>query len=146
MKITTKTLKVLTKSQFEFVDITEKIKAAIVEAKVKNGFVNVFAKHTTAAIRINQNEPLLVQDIMRLLYKLVPLEENYSHDLFEIRKNMKPDERSNGHAHCKQILLGASECIPIKGGKMELNPRQSIFLAEFDGGRKREVIVQIVGE
>lgn len=139
-------LELETKTQFELLDISKEVSAVIKDSKVKSGMVLVFAPHTTAAIRVNHNEPLLKQDIMKFLYRLAPLDQNYAHDFFEVRTQVKPDERSNGHAHVKAFLLGDSETVPIERSKMLLGERQSIFFVELDGGRKRRVIVQVIGE
>lgn len=135
-----------TKTQFEIIDVTERVKEILKASKVKSGAVIVFAPHTTAAIRVNHNEPLLKQDIMKLLYRIAPIDINYAHDFFEIRTQVKADERSNGHAHVKAFLLGDSEAIPVEGGQMLLGERQSIFFVELDGGRKRRIIVQVLGK
>jgi secondary thiamine-phosphate synthase enzyme len=113
---------------------------------VQNGQVLVFSPHTTAGVAINQNESLLLQDFQRLLYRLVPVDERYSHDLFELKTNTKSDGRSNGHAHCKNLIIGVSETVPIENGKMLLGERQSIFLVEMDGARARDFVVQVMGE
>lgn len=135
-----------TKKQFEIVDITGHVQSAVAESMVKNGMALIFCPHTTAAIRINHNEPLLMQDIMKTLYHLVPIDVSYSHDLFEVRQNVAPNERSNGHAHVKAFLLGSSETVPVEAGKLLMGQRQSVFFVELDGGRSREVIVKIIGE
>lgn len=135
-----------TSTQFEIINITEQVQEAVSKSKVKSGIAVVFAPHTTAAIRINHNEPLLKQDIMKMLYRIAPLDMNYGHDLFEIRNKVKPDERSNGHAHVKAFLLGDSEAVPVAKGKILLGERQSVFFVELDGGRKRRVIIQVIGE
>ena len=97
-------------------------------------------------VAINHNESMLLQDFMRMLYKLVPVEDQYSHDLFELKKNgHDSDGRSNGHSHSKSILIGSSETIPISKGKMLLGNKQSIFIVEFDGSRKRDALVQVMG-
>lgn len=140
------TINILTKSQTEFVDITGKVGEIVKRSKIKNGAVTVFSKHTTAAIRINQNEKLLLQDITKILYRFVPMDENYSHDIFELRETKNLDERSNAHAHIKAFILGASETIPFRDGEMTLKDWQTIFFVELDGGRKREVVVEVVGE
>lgn len=142
----TKELNLETKTQFELVDITPEVAKAVVESRVKDGMALVFVPHTTAAVRVNHNEPLLKQDIMKFLYRLAPLGHNYAHDFFEVRTEAKAGERSNGHAHVKAFLLGDSETVPVQAGKMTLGPRQSIFFVELDGGRKRRVIVQVIGE
>lgn len=135
-----------TTTQFEIIDITSDVRAAVSKSKVKSGVVVVFAPHTTAAIRVNHNEDLLKQDIMKMMYRLIPMDANYAHDFFEIRSQVKPDERSNGHAHVKAFLLGDSESIPVDKSRMTLGERQSIFFVELDGGRKRRVIIQVIGE
>ncbi len=135
-----------TKKQFEIVDLTGQIMKAVVDSKIQNGLVLIFCPHTTAGIRINHNEPLLMQDFMKALYRLVPINQSYSHDLFEVRQNVAPNERSNGHAHVKSFLLGSSETLPIDKGSLLLGQRQSIFFIELEGGRMREVIIKIIGE
>ena len=146
MKILTKRIDLETKKQFEIIDITPEIKSLIQESGVKNGQALAFCPHTTAAIRLNHNEPLLLQDIMKIVYRLVPVDINYAHDVFEIRQNVSVGERSNGHAHVKSFLLGASQTIPIENGKLLLGERQSVFFVELDGSRKRDYIIQITGE
>lgn len=146
--MTTKHIKIHieTKKQFELCNITDQIKQAVSESQIHEGIVHIFSPHTTAAIRINHNEPLLIQDIMKMLYRTAPVDINYSHDLFELRQNIAPNERSNGHAHVKTFLLGNSQSIPISKGQIELGDKQSIFFVECDGGRRRECIIQIIGE
>jgi len=86
-----------------------------------------------------------MQDFMRMLYRVVPVDDQYSHDLFELRRDRASDGRSNGHSHCKALLLGTSEMIPISGGKMMLSSLQSIFAVDFDGARERNLTVQVSG-
>jgi secondary thiamine-phosphate synthase enzyme len=132
--------------QFELIDVTDHVAETVKESGIRDGFVLAYSPHTTAAIRINHNEPLLVQDIMKMLYRLVPLETSYSHDLFEMRQNIAVNERSNGHAHVKAFLLGSSETIPLTAGLLDLGEKQSIFFVECDGARPRDFIVSIIGE
>jgi len=146
MKITNKTIFLQTKKQFEMVDITIEVKTAVVESGVQNGVAVLFCPHTTAAIRLNHSEPLLEQDIMKTLYRLAPVDISYSHDLFEVRQNVAPNERSNGHAHVKSFLLGSSENLIIGKGELILGARQSVFFVELDGGRDRQVHLKILGE
>jgi secondary thiamine-phosphate synthase enzyme len=133
------------KNQIEFFDVTEQVQKIVDDSGVREGNVVVFAPHTTMGVVINQNEPMLMQDFMRILYKLVPMDDRYSHDLFELRKTSKSDGRSNGHSHCKSFLIGVSQTVPIEKGKLMIRDRQSIFAVEFDGARKRDVIVQVMG-
>ena len=146
MKIQKQIIQKESKSQIEFIDITHDVAEAVSAAGVSNGQVLVFSPHTTCGVAINQNESLLLQDFQRLLYRLVPIDERYSHDLFELKSGSNSDGRSNGHSHCKNLILGVSQTIPIEAGKMLLGDRQNIFLVELDGARKRELIVQIIGE
>jgi secondary thiamine-phosphate synthase enzyme len=139
-------LQLETKRQFELVDITESVKKCVKDFGVKEGIITVFCPHTTAGIRINHNEPLLIQDIMKSLYKIVPIDVSYSHDIFEIRQNVSANERSNGHAHVKSFLLGSSENLIIEKNQIILGQKQSIFFVELDGGRGREVYIKIIGE
>lgn len=145
MKQSFHTISLETKKQFEILDITHQVEQAIVESGVREGTVSIHCPHTTASVRLNHNEPLLLQDIMKTLYRLVPIDTAYSHDLFELRQNVAPNERSNGHAHVKAFLLGASEHLGIRAGRPLLGSKQSVFFVEFDGGRKREINVTITG-
>ena len=146
MKIHKKKVDLRTDKQFQIINITDQIKAVIAESGVKNGQVLVFCPHTTAGLRLNHDEPLLHQDIMKMMYRLVPVDVNYAHDVFEIRENVSVGERSNGHAHVKSFLLGSSETIPIENSQLILGQRQSVFFVEMDGGRSRDYIVQVMGE
>lgn len=146
MKIYNKKIQVKSTSQIEFIDVTDKVAQIINESGIRDGQVLVYAPHTTASILVNHNEPMLIQDFMKVLHRVVPVTNNYSHDLFEISRGGTSDGRSNGHSHCKSMLVGGvSETLPIEKGKMIMTERQCIFLAEMDGARTREVIVQVVG-
>lgn len=146
MKNHFKKLFIETKKQFEIVDITHYVQVAIKESQIKSGLILVYCPHTTAGIKINHNEPLLIQDIMKTLYRLVPIDISYGHDLFEVRQNVAPNERSNGHAHIKAFLLGSSETIPVENSTLALGKKQSVFFVELDGGRSREVLLKIIGD
>ncbi len=134
-----------TKTQIEFVDVTDRVQEVIDRSGIREGQVLVYSQHSTLSVIINHNEPMLLQDFMRILYRLVPVDEQYSHDLFEIRRDSVSDGRSNGHSHCKAFLLGSSETIPVEKGKLFLGSRQNIFAVEFDGSRKRDLLVQVMG-
>ena len=133
------------KNQVEFFDLTEQVQKIIDDSGVREGCAIVFAPHTTMGVTINHNEPMLMQDFMRILYKLAPMDDRYSHDLFELRKTSSSDGRSNGHSHCKSFLMGVSQSIHIEKGKLLIGKKQSIFAVEFDGSRKRDVIVRVMG-
>jgi len=147
MKIYNGKINLESKNQIEFMDITDKVHEIIDNSGIRDGQVTVFSTHTTMGVVINHNETMLIQDFMRVLYRIVPVEDHYSHDLFELRNSaVRSDGRSNGHSHAKSMLIGVSEVIPIIKGKMILGNRQSIFAVEFDGSRKRDIAVQVIGE
>jgi len=130
----------------EFIDITEEVEEAVKACGVREGIALVFSCHTTAAIHINENEPLLLRDMEEFLKRLAPRELYYRHNDFEIRThNMTPEECPNAHAHLQHLLLGTSEAVPIQGGKLVLGRWQRIFLVELDRPRERKVLVQVVG-
>jgi len=145
MRIHKEKIDLESKTQIEFMDITDKVQEIVDHSGVREGQVLVYVPHTTMGIAINHNEPMLVQDFMRIMYKLVPVDDHYSHDLFELRRESGSDGRSNGHSHCKSILLGNSETIPVEKGKLLLTEHQSIFAVEFDGSRKRDIFIQVIG-
>ncbi len=141
----TKEIQIETKQQFELVDVTDHVRKAISDSGVREGVAHISSPHSTAAIRLNHKEPLLVQDFMRTLYRLVPIDGSYSHDLFELRQKVAPNERSNGHAHVKAFLLGSSESVAVSKGELLLGEHQSIFFVELDGGRRRRLLVTVSG-
>ena len=145
MKIVRQRFDIQTTTQMELIDITSQVQEIVDHSGIREGQVLVFVPHATMGVIINQNEPMLLQDFMRVLYKLVPVDDQYSHDLFELRRSRTADGRSNGHSHCKSMLLGIDVNVPVEKGKLVLTERQSIFAVEFDGARKRDIIVQVIG-
>ncbi len=145
MKIKSKKIEFATEKQVDFLDVTKKIEEFIEKTGIKNGVVTVFSPHTTSSIIINHNEEMLKQDLMRVLYRLIPIDERYAHDMFELTNKTKSDGRSNGHSHCKVMLLGSSESIPLEKGEMVLGEKQSIFFVELDGARSRDFVVHVMG-
>lgn len=139
-------LTIETTQQFEIVNITEQVQKAVRANGITSGLVAISTPHTTAGIKLNHFEPLLLQDLLRAMYKLAPQDASYNHDLFEQRQNIVPGERSNGHAHVKAFLLGASESLPILEGRVVLGDRQNILFIECDGSRKRTVHITLLGE
>lgn len=130
----------------EFIDITDDIRAIVDASGVRFGQVSAFSQHTTAAIKINENEPLLLQDLARTLRQFAAPNAYYEHNDFSRRTvNMNEDECANGHAHCQHLFLSASETIPVIEGQMALGTWQRVFLIELDHPRMRRVLVNIVG-
>ena len=146
MKIIQERIDLKSNKTIEFIDITQKVEDFLHSSQMQNGQILIFAPHTTAGLALNDSEPMLIQDLSRTLNRLIPVDERYDHDLFELSKANKSDGRSNGHSHCKNIILNNSEVIPVKNGEMQLGEKQHIFFIELDGSRSRDFIVQVMGE
>ncbi|PIT89138.1 MAG: secondary thiamine-phosphate synthase enzyme [Candidatus Levybacteria bacterium CG10_big_fil_rev_8_21_14_0_10_36_7] len=147
MNVFNKIISVTTKQEYDCTDITDQVKEMVNESQIKNGLVNVQTMHTTAAIILNENEPLLIEDIKSHLEKLSSKESSYNHDNFEIRTvNMCDGECANGHAHCKAILLPSTATLNLLDGKLQLGQWQRILFWELDRSRSREIQVHIFGE
>lgn len=130
----------------QFIDITTAVTDFVAQNQIEVGTALVYSRHTTAAVKINENEPLLLEDLRDRLTTLFNPNEYYRHNDFDIRThNMTPDEHPNGHSHCQHLLLSTSETIPIINGKLALGRWQSIFLIELDSCRPRQVIVMLNG-
>ncbi|MBS3101258.1 secondary thiamine-phosphate synthase enzyme YjbQ [Candidatus Woesearchaeota archaeon] len=126
-----------TSKKQELIDITPRINTIIKKSKVENGICNVFAAHATAAIIINENyDPNICLDLLDALDKLVP-SGVWRHDRID----------GNADSHIKSAILGPSETIPIKDGKLDLGRWQSAMFAELDGPRHgRKIIVTVMGD
>lgn len=121
-------IQVQTSSRTELIDITSAVEDAIREAGIGEGLCLVFVPHTTAAVTINENaDPTVKGDILKVLNKIVPWDDNYRH------------LEGNSAAHAKSTLVGASQLIAVAGGKLQLGTWQGLFFCEFDGPRRRTV-------
>jgi len=117
-------------------DITPEVKAAVKSSEIQNGIVNVYVRHATAAIMIQENWDESVQtDVIQLLKKMIP-QGVWLHD----------QQDGNGDAHLKSGLVGPSETIPIIDGHLALGRWQNIFLCEFDGPKEREILVTVIAD
>jgi len=136
MKILNNSFTVSTGKRNEMVDITGKIEKAVADSGISDGSVVIYCPHTTAAITINENaDPDVVHDILLTLSALVPQDkEGYRHS------------EGNSDAHVKSSIVGCSETVLVNNGQMQLGTWQGIYFCEFDGPRKRSVIVQITGQ
>ncbi|MDD3072369.1 MAG: secondary thiamine-phosphate synthase enzyme YjbQ [Candidatus Pacebacteria bacterium] len=147
MIIKNKILPYQTKEELEFIDITEEVMAFVKESGIKNGIINVQTMHTTSAIILNENEPLLIEDIKDNLRNLASQNVKYRHDDFEVRTvNMCDDECANGHAHCKAVYLPPNVVLNIVSSKLCLGQWQRLFFLELDRERQRKVNLQVIGE
>ena len=132
----------------EFIDITDRVADVVYDSQIRSGIAVIFSRHTTAAITIQENEPLLINDLSSLLERLAPRNARYGHNDFSIRTvHMHEDECPNGHSHCQHLMLGSSETIPVIDGRMALGQYQHIFMVELDDDKKegREILVQVMG-
>ena len=136
-----------THAPIQFLDITNDVAELVRLAGIREGVANVYSRHTTAAVCIQEAEPLLLEDLREFLERSAPPQAHYRHNDFRVRTvHMHDDESPNGHAHCLQLMLGTSESIPVADGELLLGTWQRIFLVELDGPRaSREVIVQALG-
>ena len=140
------TLEYWTEQALQFIDITDEVRQIVERSGIVSGQVTVFSQHTTAAVIVNEHEPLLLNDMARTLSRLAPAGDYYEHNDFSIRTvNVEENEPANGHSHCQHLFLGASETIPIRDGQMLLGKWQSVFLVELDHARRRLVLVQAMG-
>lgn len=123
-------ISVATRQRCELVDITRMVEEATAQLGAWNGICFLFVPHTTAAILINENaDPSVARDVLGHLESLVPSHGRYSH------------LEGNAAAHIKAAMLGPSVSVPVKDGKLQLGTWQGVFLAEFDGPRKRRVVL-----
>lgn len=130
----------------EFIDITEDVQRIVAESGVQFGQVTVYSTHTTAAVKVNENEPLLLEDMARVLQDFAPRHAEYAHNDFSRRTvNMEEEECANGHAHCQHLFLSTSETIPIMDGELPVGQWQRVFFIELDRPRQRRVLVNLVG-
>jgi secondary thiamine-phosphate synthase enzyme len=141
MVVISKSLKVSSSSNFQIMDITRDVVAALSEInkgnKMDNGIVNIFTKHSTSSIRVNENEKGLLLDFEKALKDIVKENDNYKHDFID----------NNAASHIRAFLLGSSETIPIVDGRLDLGTWQSIFFVELDGPRNnRTVDLTFIGE
>ena len=140
-------LTLMTERATEFIDVTPRVQAMVKSAGIHTGMVNIQTLHTTTGIVLQEHEPLLLEDFTALLERTAPAEAPYHHDDLRIRTvNLTPDERLNGHAHCRALLLSAFACLNIVNGRLQLGRWQRVFLVELDGPRTRELSVLLMGE
>jgi secondary thiamine-phosphate synthase enzyme len=136
-------LEIATIEPIQFIDLTDRINQHLAANAVENGTVTVFSRHTTAAIKINEAEELLLEDFKTWLGELCPPGRSYNHnDMSRRQPPIAPDERPNAHSHLMHMLLSTSETIPVVDGRLALGTWQRVFMVELDGARKREVMIR----
>ena len=127
-------------------DLTARVESFLEKVCLEAGWVNVQTRHTTTGICVNENEPLLLTDLLGLLERLAPRGTAYAHDELHLRIGVGPDERPNGHAHAKALLLRTAETLNVADGRLQLGRWQRVLLLELDGPREREVSLLAMGE
>lgn len=137
MKSCTEYLWFNTKKRRDYIRITDDIADIVTKSKIQEGFCLASAMHITASIYVNDWEDGLIHDIDEWLEKLAPENPNYRHHL---------TGEDNGDAHLKRMVLGHQVILPITKGELDLGPWEQVFYAEFDGKRKKRVVIKIIGE
>ncbi len=138
MKTYRKELWFCTKERVEFINITHQVEEAVKESSIKEGFVLVNAMHITASVFINDDEVGLHNDFKKWLEKIAPYQpvSQYAHNIGE----------ENADAHMKRQIMGREVVVAITNGKLDFGPWEQIFYGEFDGMRKKRVLIKIIGE
>ncbi len=126
-----------TRKKRELVHITDLVAQVVAESGVREGFVLVSAMHITAGVFVNDNESGLHEDIWQWLEQLAPYRPDYHHHR---------TGETNGDAHLKSLLIHHEVIVPITNGRLDLGPWQRIFYAEFDGQRRKRMIIKVLGE
>jgi len=126
-----------TKKHREFVNITAEVQKALDQAEIKEGLILVSAMHITAGVYINDAEDGLIADIEEWLEKLAPFRHDYRHHR---------TGETNGDAHLKNLLVGHQVIVPVTNGKLDFGPWQQVYYAEFDGQRRKRVLIKVIGE
>jgi len=125
--------------RMDFINITGEVRRAVVDSGVREGLVLVNAMHITASVFINDNESGLHNDYKRWLEELAPHEpiSKYQHNR---------TGEDNGDAHLKRQVMGREVVVAITGGELDFGPWEQIFYGEFDGNRRKRVLIKIIGE
>jgi secondary thiamine-phosphate synthase enzyme len=126
-----------TKNKREIINITDKVNEALKKSGIKEGFCLVSAMHVTAGVFVNDDEDGLIEDLTEWLEKLAPFNPNYKHHR---------TGETNADAHLKSLLIHHEVIIPVTDGRLDFGPWQQVFYAEFDGQRRKRVIIKIIGE
>lgn len=128
-------IEVPTRSHDELVDITDQVQKVVSQSGIKTGLCHVFVPHTTAGLTLNENwDPAVCRDMLMALGKMMPWDDDYQHG------------EGNSAAHVKASLMGFSHTLLVEDGRLTVGSWQGIYLAEFDGPRRRRVLVDVLGE
>jgi secondary thiamine-phosphate synthase enzyme len=142
-------IKLQTKEKYQFIDLTEEIQKAVRDSKIANGIINIVSRHTTTAILLNENEPLLLDDFIEAVENLIDDCRGFKHNDLKLRRKicleLPKDECQNAEAHCRSIFLTNSQTLNIIDGRLDLGRWQKILFLEIDRAKEREVSVMILG-
>jgi secondary thiamine-phosphate synthase enzyme len=126
-----------TRGDADFIDITDRVEDAVAEAGIEEGLATAFVPGSTVAITTMEYEPGGIHDLRALLERLIPVEGHYEHN--------RLNRDTNSHAHQRASIIGTSEAVPVRGGRLSLGTWQQLVLIDFDDRpRERAVIVQVV--
>jgi secondary thiamine-phosphate synthase enzyme len=137
MKFQTEYLWFNTSKHREYINITQEVEKAVKKSGIQEGMVLVSAMHITAGVYVNDAEDGLINDIDEWLEKLAPYQDNYRHHR---------TGETNGDSHLKSMLVHHQVIVPVTAGKLDLGPWQQVYYAEFDGQRKKKLIIKVMGE
>jgi secondary thiamine-phosphate synthase enzyme len=137
MKSYTEYLWFNTKKHRDYINITPEIERILYKSGVKEGMILVSAMHITAAVYVNDAESGLIQDIDQWLEQLAPFNPDYKHHR---------TGETNGDSHLKSLLMHHEVIVPVTDGKLDFGPWQQVYYAEFDGQRRKRVVVKVMGE
>ncbi|MGD9849650.1 MAG: secondary thiamine-phosphate synthase enzyme YjbQ [Nitrospirales bacterium] len=126
-----------TKTRREFINITSQVERVVKQSGIREGLVLVNAMHITASVYINDDEGGLLHDYEQFLETLVPQSGTYRHNL---------TGEDNGDAHIKRQIMGREVVVAITEGQLDFGPWEQIFYGEFDGRRRKRVLVKVIGE
>ena len=126
-----------TRARRDIVRITDDVTSAVKASRIREGLCLVAAMHITAGIFINDDEDGFRADLLEMLERLAPSGVDYEHHR---------TGEDNGDAHLKNMLVGHEVTVPVTDGALDLGPWQQIFYAEFDGRRRKRVVVKVIGE
>jgi len=126
-----------TKKHREYVNVTDRVAEAVQKSGVREGFVLVSAMHITAGVYVNDAESGLIRDIDDWLQQLAPEGPDYRHH---------QTGETNGDAHLKSLLIHHQVIVPITEGRLDLGPWQQVYYAEFDGQRRKRMVIKVMGE
>lgn len=138
MKSLTKHLWFNTKNKIEFINVTKDVEKVVAESGIKEGLCLVNAMHITSSVYINDAESGLIADYKKWLEGIAPFSpKEYKHNL---------TGEDNAHAHLKRTIMGREVVIAITNSKLDFGPWEQIYYAEFDGQRRKRVLVKVIGE